>query len=147
MVPEASQTNSSDYFEEDDSQFLEALRNAVLPGDIVEQQPSQGSTESQDLEPPPPAQPRKRRYSQLENEERIINVDPEDDTYGPAHFGDFGEYMRRKRAKLQIQNAHASQLGESGANGKDGIFTGLAIYVRSITIIMPVLAVSRYSTR
>ena len=28
----------------------------------------------------------------------------EDDTYGRSHFGAWGEYMRRKRAKLQIQN-------------------------------------------
>ncbi|KAI0263775.1 hypothetical protein BC834DRAFT_971141 [Gloeopeniophorella convolvens] len=29
----------------------------------------------------------------------------ESDTYGASRFGEFGEYMRRKRAKLQIQNA------------------------------------------
>ena len=50
--------------------------------------------------------------------------DPEANTvvYGASSFGGFGEYMRRKRAKLQIQNA---QIGASSG----GIFKGLEIYV------------------
>ena len=169
-LPGASQS-SSDYFDEDDSGFLEALSTAVLPGDIVVDaaknengiedstsqeleapppaQPIRGadggepedSATSQELEPPPPAQPlkRKRSLTPLEDEilpedinlDELYRVGPEDETYGAATFGGFGEYMRRKRAKLQIQNAQVLQ--EGGHGEKDGIksqiFKGLAIYV------------------
>ena len=47
----------------------------------------------------------------------------DDEVYGASHFGQFGEYMRRKRAKLQIQNAALAQTEDSG------IFRGLSIYV------------------
>ncbi|KAF4614910.1 hypothetical protein D9613_003349 [Agrocybe pediades] len=129
MVQEPSQSNSSDYFEGDDSQFLEALGTITLPGDVpVEQKTSQDLEE--EAEPPPLAQPLKRRYSQLfdDDEEATVHVEAENDTYGAAHFGNFGEYMRRKRAKLQIQNAQMSQ-----DSGDDGIFKGLAIYINGWT--------------
>lgn len=47
----------------------------------------------------------------------------DDEVYGVSHFGQFGEYMRRKRAKLQIQNAVLAQTEDSG------IFRGLSVYV------------------
>ena len=197
-VPGVSQ-GSSDYFDDDDSGFLEALSTAVLPGDIVvdaaeneniiedsstsqELEPPppaqpikvsnsgdlEDSATSQELEPPPPAQPLKRKRSltplqvatppddiALEppppaqplkrkrsltplqgapdgiNRDENIQVSPEDDTYGAATFGEFGEYMRRKRAKLQIQNAQILAADKTG--GMEGItsqiFKGVAIYV------------------
>lgn len=147
MVPEASQSNSSDYFEDDDSQFLDALANAVLPGDVPldakneqpKSQQSQKSITSEELEPPPPTQPSlKRRYSAFRASDddeppksppaQIPSGDEsENDIYGAAHFGDFGEYMRRKRAKLQIQNAAISQTA-----GKSQVFKGISIYVSAI---------------
>jgi hypothetical protein len=39
--------------------------------------------------------------------------------YGSTKFGDWGDYMRKKRAKLQVQNSAATT----------GIFKGLSIYV------------------
>ncbi|KAH8833580.1 hypothetical protein DL96DRAFT_1456120 [Flagelloscypha sp. PMI_526] len=54
-------------------------------------------------------------------------VDDPDDIYGRAHFGNFGEYMRRKRAKLQIQN---SQLVGTPLSS---IFHGVSIYINGIT--------------
>ena len=223
-VPGVSQ-GSSDYFDDDDPGFLEALSTAVLPGDIVvdaaeneniiedsstsqeleppppaqpikvsnsgdledsatsqELEPPppaqpikvtnsgdlEDSATSQELEPPPPAQPlkrkrsltplqvatppddikleppppaqplkRKRSLNSLEgapddvDRDEIVQVNPEDDTYGAATFGAFGEYMRRKRAKLQIQNAQMPAADKTG--GMEGItsqiFKGLAIYV------------------
>ncbi|KAG8890128.1 deoxycytidyl transferase [Tulasnella sp. 332] len=50
--------------------------------------------------------------------------------YGAANFGGFGEYMFRKRAKLQFQNQDLS--GEGEATGKK-IFKGVAIYVNGFT--------------
>jgi DNA repair protein REV1 len=166
-LPGVSQ-GSSDYFDDDDSGFLEALSTAVLPGDIVvdaaeneniiedsstsqELEPPppaqtikvtdykdlEDSATSQELEPPPLAQPlkRKRSLTPLQDatppDDDTVQVGAEDETYGAAHFGNFGEYMRRKRAKLQIQNAQiltANKHGEmEGVTSQ--IFKGLAIYV------------------
>lgn len=54
------------------------------------------------------------------------------ETYGASRFGELGQYMRRKRAKLQIQNAHINERddGEGGEMiERSRIFQGLAIYV------------------
>ncbi|KAK2460652.1 hypothetical protein APHAL10511_007122 [Amanita phalloides] len=58
-----------------------------------------------------------------------LNGDEADDEiYGASHFGRFGQYMRRKRAKLQIQNAAIAQ-GEHDSH----IFHGLSIYINGWT--------------
>lgn len=129
----ASGSNSSDYFEEDNPDFLSALGHAVLPGDS----PADDSDETQELQPPPSTQPSlKRRWDAANDEDRThkpqstmhhtVESPQTSDTYGASHFGDFGEYMRRKRAKLQIQNVQLEDQADA-ANG--GIFKGLAIYV------------------
>lgn len=127
MVQALSQTNSSDYYDDDDPLFLDALADAVLPGD----QPLEGDNEpgdalsEEELEPPPAAQPcLKRKRSPTPEPEDEPTV--EDDIYGPASFGGFGEYMHRKRAKLQIQNDHIAKEGE-----RSQIFKDLSIYVRT----------------
>ena len=48
------------------------------------------------------------------------------DTYDSSTFGGFGDYMRRKRAKLQIQNIENNNTLK---DAKPPIFKGLAIYV------------------
>ena len=131
MELQASQSNSSDYFEEEDSQFLEALGRAVLPGDLPnEPDPEE---ESQELALPPASQPSlKRRHSHTllyeEKNDSELNV-IENDTYGASRFGGFGDYMRRKRAKLQIQNAELEQPSTTDDMAKSQIFKGIAIYV------------------
>ncbi|KAH6919232.1 hypothetical protein BKA70DRAFT_1088545 [Coprinopsis sp. MPI-PUGE-AT-0042] len=143
--PSTASQSSTDYFQDDDSQFLEALAQAVLPGDVPP--PAENDVEivedsdEEELKPPPLAQPRsppilKRRWSDLEEEEEsqgsINRVAQEDaDIYGPARFGGFGQYMHRKRAKLQIQNA-AIQSQESDQGGSQ-IFKGLSIYINGWT--------------
>lgn len=56
---------------------------------------------------------------------------PENDTeiYGASHFGEWGEYMQRKRAKLQIQNTSL----EGPSDAKSDIFRGLSIYINGWT--------------
>ncbi|KIM49579.1 hypothetical protein M413DRAFT_15584 [Hebeloma cylindrosporum] len=174
VAPGVSQ-GSSDYFDDDDSGFLEALSTAILPGDIVVDavendnmiedsstsqeleppppaQPTkiaddgdfEYSATSQELEPPPPAQPLKRKRSLTPLQETTppddiygdsVQVGLEDEIYGAATFGGFGEYMRRKRAKLQIQNAQI--LSADAHEGREGvisqIFKGLAIYINGHT--------------
>ncbi|KAF6758150.1 hypothetical protein DFP72DRAFT_1064874 [Ephemerocybe angulata] len=134
--------DSSEYYFDDDSQFLNALQNIVLPGDIehdsiqntenildgLEDGLEDASQESEELEPPPPGQPRpslKRDYSQVEEDDWEEPDQVDEAVYGAAHFDNFGEYMRRKRAKLQIQN---SQIGQGSQ-----IFKGLAIYINGWT--------------
>jgi DNA repair protein REV1 len=177
-----SQTNSSDYYGEDDSSFFNALETAVLPGDVelqdelplepppatqfslkrrivalIDESPQRSQSSS--LEPPPPSQPRQRnvhttpiqddiiteessqelepppatqpslkrqRLEAFEERERLVNNAHDNDIYGASRFGDYGEYMRRKRAKLQIQNAALRDIDDVHGGG---IFRGLSIYV------------------
>ncbi|KAF8126581.1 hypothetical protein EV363DRAFT_1525686 [Boletus edulis] len=64
---------------------------------------------------------------------RKAQYGPEQDesVYGASRFGHFGEYMRRKRAKLQIQNA--SMDTEGSGEEKSNIFKGISIYVNGWT--------------
>ena len=54
-------------------------------------------------------------------------------TYGAARFGEFGEYMTRKRAKLQVQNVEMVD-GEDETGQRSKIFSGLQIYVRLLRV-------------
>jgi len=128
-----SQTNSSDYYEEDDSAFLDALGTALLPGDNPPEDAADGSSqESSQPEPPPPSQPslKRRRLEAFEARGKLSPVEEHEDTYGASNFGGWGQYMRRKRAKLQIQN---QDLEERGTNDVK-IFRGLSIYVSSLLL-------------
>ena len=134
MELQTSQSNSSDYYEDENSQFLEALGTAILPGDLPLDIKEHDPEESQELELPQPSQPSvKRRYSRISLEEETngseLNVGIENDTYGASRFGGFGEYMRRKRAKLQIQNAELEELSTMTGGAKTPIFKGITIYV------------------
>lgn len=114
-----------------------------------------------ELTPPPSTQiPRKRRLSDSSFSQPARSDDPphysasrpaprilttgdgssymdDKETYGAAHFGDFGEYMSRKRAKLQLQNVANNDINEEDEAGDEAgreirkrqIFKGLAIYV------------------
>ncbi|KAM5542799.1 hypothetical protein V8D89_003760 [Ganoderma adspersum] len=53
-------------------------------------------------------------------------------TYGAARFGEFGEYMTRKRAKLQVQNVEMVD-GEDETGQRNKIFSGLQIYINGWT--------------
>lgn len=57
-------------------------------------------------------------------------LDP--DTYGASRFGDFGEYMRRKRAKLQMQNAEMGDTPRGKGSGRQ-LFKGLSIHINGWT--------------
>ena len=95
------------------------------------------------LESPTPAQSRykKRAYSVSSDDEHpalahspvgspnsISGSYLDSDTYGASRFGGFGEYMRRKRAKLQIQNVEIGDTPDAGTS-KSKLFNGLSIHV------------------
>ena len=96
------------------------------------------------LESPTPAQSRykKRAYSISSDDEHPEQAHPRvhspdrgtsshlnSDTYGASRFGDFGEYMRRKRAKLQIQNAEMGSSTPIVIAPTSKLFSGLSIHV------------------
>ncbi|KIJ63335.1 hypothetical protein HYDPIDRAFT_92853 [Hydnomerulius pinastri MD-312] len=90
-----------------------------------------------------PSSSRKRERSESQGSEELVNLsnakaidqngqEDNPEIYGASRFGHFGEYMRRKRAKLQIQNANLDAGGDS--NGvKSNIFQGIAVYVNGYT--------------
>ncbi|KAH9948124.1 DNA repair protein [Amylocystis lapponica] len=89
---------------------------------------------------PPPSQPcLKRPRSPISDDEDgselhgvLTSVDSSyltSHTYGASRFGEFGEYMSRKRAKLQIQNADIDAEGDASSR----IFNGLQIYINGWT--------------
>ena len=96
-------SGSSDYFEPEDPAWIEALNAAVLPGDPSPREPVPLSTKNSQEE----IIGTKRKLSSSEGQPEYVVVGEggnDVDTYGASKFGDFGNYMRRKRAKLQIQN-------------------------------------------
>lgn len=95
------------------------------------------------LDSPTPAQSRykKRAYSVSSDDEHPALPHPpvhspdrgtssylDSDTYGASRFGGFGEYMHRKRAKLQIQNAEMGDTPSVIASTSK-LFSGLSIHV------------------
>jgi hypothetical protein len=98
-----------------------------------------------ELESPTPAQSRykKRAYSVSSDDEHpALAHSPvhtpdnkgtgsylDSDAYGASRFGGFGEYMRRKRAKLQIQNVEMGSTTPTVIASTSKLFSGLSIYV------------------
>lgn len=124
MMPVDADSSYTEYFQ-DDEDFLEVLRSAVLPGDI-EKPTTPIKSNKRKHEPDSPA------FSESSNtnlQAAAVELDNHD-TYGSLKFGDFGEYMRRKRAKLQIQDADVRNNQENDEEKQ--IFKGLAIYVSQI---------------
>ncbi|KAG8737367.1 deoxycytidyl transferase [Ceratobasidium sp. 414] len=59
------------------------------------------------------------------------NSTPKPDTYGASKFRGFGDYMRRKRAKLQNQNTDLSS--QDRRSSQTVLFKSLAIYITGRT--------------
>ncbi|KAG2047727.1 DNA repair protein [Suillus hirtellus] len=123
----SASTDSSDLFGPDDPEFLEALRNAVLPGDQI----TAPSADTESLS-------RKRHRDEIDEQQvettshgtlthRLRDTEDDPEIYGASRFGHFGEYMHRKRAKLQIQNA------DIGVGTTTKMFSGLSIYINGWT--------------
>jgi DNA repair protein REV1 len=133
-----SSSSSSELFSSYDSEFIRELNNTVFPGELpqpLHEHPVDTTTSS-----PPSCKRRRSQEVDSDPSHHVLpplpSADQEEDIdstiYGASRFGQFGEYMRRKRAKLQIQNTQFEE--EDGAIGQgqssSQIFRGLAIYVR-----------------
>ena len=96
-------TQSSDLFgnDEEDEEFIQGLM------DVPVDSPSR------------PLPPKRKRSPSPTLGTLSSEADYDEAVYGSTRFGDWGDYMRKKRAKLQIQNSAATT----------GIFKGLAIHV------------------
>lgn len=150
-------TNSSDYFD-DDPEFLKAITEVPLPHaspqlqveDELEAPPLAQPRQVDDEEPPPLNQrslKRARSPEDLDFQDEgthyhgvLASVADggedsylESHTYGAARFGELGEYMTRKRAKLQLQNAEMDVDEDEADRSK--IFRDLQIYVRPLRSI------------
>lgn len=126
----------SEFYEEVDEEFLAALQE-------IESKELATTSLLPETQPRHSEQviPSKRILSpQLDEEQSPSEIrisagpttDHGDDTYAASRFGEFGDYMRRKRAKLQIQNVQMKALNANGIVEEGGIrdlFKGLAFYV------------------
>lgn len=118
-----SQEHSSDWFSSDPGVYIQALdkfEQSLAQQD--HQQQARNEQETTDQEAQPPSTLQKRTHGEVAGDYL------DSDTYGAASFGGFGEYMARKRAKLQVQNQTLTS--ESELETISNIFRGVAIYVR-----------------
>ena len=148
----ASGSASSDYFEDDDPAFLQALRETKLPGDLTPpppapERPQQAGTSAALPQSDRTTEKKRKRQKEADSDGGdeaprvhhgvLASIDDDEEkskylqshTYGASSFGNWGEYMARKRAKLQIQNAEMDESSESGDRPLSRIFRGLQIYV------------------
>ncbi|KAH9930835.1 uncharacterized protein B0H18DRAFT_116374 [Fomitopsis serialis] len=137
-------TTSSDYYD-NDPEFLKALNEVVIDVE-AEQTESISTSRSAHSEQVTPArlQSSKRARTPDSDEEGadlhgvLSSVNNGGDnttyldshTYGASRFGQFGEYMARKRAKLQVQNA---EMDEEEDDAAPRTFRGLQIYINGWT--------------
>jgi DNA repair protein REV1 len=133
MTSVAKSSQSTNLFEDDRDDFEEALMQ-------IDFEPRSHQNDQTDSKapgaPPTPSLPQKRKHSEVELEppEDEIDIDhtalasirrkdDKNDIYGAITFGDWGEYMSRKRAKLQVQNKDLEL--------ESKIFKGIEIYVQN----------------
>jgi len=127
-VQPQSQESSSDWFSSDPAVYIQALdefEQSLAQQD--RQQQTDKEQESQIQEVQPPLAVHKRTPGELTGD----YLDPH--TYGAATFGNFGEYMSRKRAKLQVQNQTLTS--GAGLETSSKIFQGIGIYVRGNPVV------------
>ncbi|KAG8966336.1 deoxycytidyl transferase [Tulasnella sp. 419] len=127
--------SSEDYWANEDPEFLNALVSSVItPPEILSSQKRKRSPSQLDEKvPADPTQPAEHVVD-LRDYSKAKKPDYSDETYiyGASAYGGWDDYMRRKRAKLQIQNKQlAVEQGEASSSPK--IFKKVAIYVNGFT--------------
>ena len=118
-----SQELSSDWFSSDPAVYIQALDE--FEQSLVQQDPQEQTDKEQEIqiqEVQPPSTLHKRTHGEVADDYLDSHI------YGASTFGGFGEYMARKRAKLQVQNQTLTSEPELEITSK--IFQGIGIYVR-----------------
>lgn len=133
-------SSDHDLWGSDDPEYIDALLNVSLSQSQAASQhikrkrsPTQDGCDIADSNPdvtPSLIPNRNTTYADSSNHKSEKYI------YGAAKFAGFGEYMFRKRAKLQIQNQQLTE-GETAADKPRGIFHGVAIYVCAFILAMP----------
>ncbi|TDL15611.1 hypothetical protein BD410DRAFT_103290 [Rickenella mellea] len=133
-MPSVASTPSSS-FDADDIDFFNGLGSTVLPGDqpedVVQTTTNDATALKRRRSPSLGPSPNREDRGAQQRAPTFTTAGgdyTDNHTYGASRFGEYGEYMARKRAKLQIQNA---ELDDSNglSDSKPQIFKGLAIYV------------------
>ncbi|KAF8338981.1 uncharacterized protein EI90DRAFT_2908211 [Cantharellus anzutake] len=79
----------------------------------------------------PSLEPPLSEHGSLDSKKRReMDDETNQDIYGPSVFGGFGEYMARKRRKLQMQNA---EILNNTQSPKPQIFKGTGVYINGRT--------------
>lgn len=118
-----SQESSSDWFSSDPAVYIQALdefEQSLAQQDNQHHSDGEQQVTIQEIQPSLTAH--KRSHGEVTGDYLDSH------TYGAATFGGFGEYMARKRAKLQVQNQTLTS--SSGLEISSKIFQGIGIYVR-----------------
>lgn len=129
------ETASSDYYD-NDPEFLKALTEVAIDGEVGQTEEGGPSRQLASKRPRDPDSDKEGSdlhdvLSSVDTcEHNVTYLD--NHTYGASRFGEFGEYMSRKRAKLQIQNA---EMDRDEREGTPRIFKGLQIYVRLLHVV------------
>lgn len=109
----------------DDPEYLEALANYSFSSE--KKSPNAGTKRKRSISPEMESDINPTLFTGPKPPKELVSSKNENYVYGAANFGGFGEYMFRKRAKLQIQNQHL--VDEDEPIKKPQIFKGVAIYV------------------
>ncbi|EIN07940.1 hypothetical protein PUNSTDRAFT_135458 [Punctularia strigosozonata HHB-11173 SS5] len=137
-MSEPSTSSYPDLFDEYTPDILNAIDEAEASYEPIQ-------AKATDLQPavqlrkrhrsPSPKSEHPATLEQLTTEDGSSYMD-DTSTYGASKFNGWGEYMRRKRAKLQIQNAEIPSDGDGGggmADESSKFFEGLRIYINGYT--------------
>lgn len=112
----AASQSSDALYGDNDEEFEEQLQNFSLSN------PTKSTIPAKRPRSPSPEPEQQYGVSKEGVRSALRKVDDSNDVYGAATFGGFGQYMSRKRAKLQIQNQEIYEK-------QTQIFKGVEIYV------------------
>lgn len=137
-MSEPSTSSYPDLFDEYTPDILNAIDQVEASYERDHEKPTDPQPAAQPRKRPrsPPPSPKPERAAtlqQLTTRDGSSSYMDDTRTYGASKFNGWGEYMSRKRAKLQIQNAEIPNDDDGGggvAGGSSKIFEGLKIYVR-----------------
>jgi len=122
-----SQEQSSDWFSSDPAVYVQALDE--FEQSLAQQDPEQQIDKEQNIKIQEVQHPTLHKRTHGEATGDYLDSH----TYGASTFGGFGEYMARKRAKLQVQNQTLTSVSKLETASK--IFQGVGIYVRGNPVV------------